>query len=733
MRAISIIVPTRNEEGNIILLIKRIDEVMQKHNITYEIIFIDDHSVDLTQDAITKLKKLYPVQLHIKKGKRGKAQSLIEGFSYAQYPVLAMIDADLQYPPEIMPKMYEKVIRGDGVVVADRKEKRTNFLRSTGSKTCLFVFGKLLHGLDVDVQSGLKIFKKEIIERLHLNPSPWSFDLEFLVKARNAGYTITSVPMVFEKRHAGKSKVNMFNTAWQIAIDALQLKFTKQEVIPFHKEALHKKGQGFHYKGKEFVHFTNLDVSESAFFQTTGKQKITILSIIMFFAIGLAINWRVTFVSLITTLTIIYFTDLLFNFFLILQSFLSPAEIFIKDEDLQKTENWPSYTIFCPLYKEGNVIPQFIDAIERINYPKEKLQVILLLEEDDRETIKMTEKLQLPRYVEVRIPPHSFPKTKPKALNFGLQYATGEYCVVYDAEDIPDPLQLKKVVVAFSKTNKKIKCIQAKLNFYNPFQNLLTRVFTAEYSLWFDLILTGLQSSHSIIPLGGTSNHFPTKELQIMQGWDSFNVTEDCDLGLRLVKHGYQTAIVNSTTLEEANSDVFNWFNQRGRWIKGYMQTYLVHARDPKAFIEKAKLKQFISFQLVIGGKIMSIFINPLMWIITIAYFAFRAYLGTFIESFFPTPVLYMGVLCLVFGNFMYLYYYMIGCARRGHYSLIKYAFLVPLYWLGMSISGWTALYKIITQPHYWAKTHHGLHLQKKQKETSIEPTVYRPQLSIEL
>src|SRR6185436_4286234 len=152
--------------------------------------------------------------------------------------------------------------------------------------------------------------------------------------------------------------------------------------------------------------------------------------------------------------------------------------------------------------------------------------------------------------------------------NYGLHFAKGEYLVIYDAEDIPDPLQLKKAFLAFQKLPSNVACLQAKLNYFNSDQNLLTRFFTAEYSLWFDVILTGLQSIETTIPLGGTSNHFKTKILKQLKGWDPFNVTEDCDLGVRLFKQGYKTAIIESTTLEEANSNTKNWIRQRSRWIK---------------------------------------------------------------------------------------------------------------------------------------------------------------------
>ena len=209
-------------------------------------------------------------------------------------------------------------------------------------------------------------------------------------------------------------------------------------------------------------------------------------------------------------------------------------------------------------------------------------------------------------------------------MNYGLNYVSGDYVVIYDAEDVPEVDQLKKAVLAFKKVPANVACIQAKLNFYNPHQNTLTKLCTAEYSLWFDLVLPGFQSISAPIPLGGTSNHFRRETLRELGGWDAFNVTEDCDLGMRLAKRGYTTAIVDSTTHEEDNSDVLNWYNKRSRWIKGYIQTYFVHMRNPQEYFTAGKGKDF-SFPAHRCGKILSLFINPIMWVTTICYFLFRA------------------------------------------------------------------------------------------------------------
>lgn len=414
-----------------------------------------------------------------------------------------------------------------------------------------------------------------------------------------------------------------------------------------------------------------------------------------------------------------YFVDVLFNLFLVLRTLRKPKVLTVSRDELSKLENnsLPIYTILCPLYKEAQVIPRFLDSISKIDWDSTKLDVILLLEKDDTEAIGAVNNMYLPPYVRVEIVPYSQPKTKPKACNWGLSIARGEYVVVYDAEDSPDPLQLKKAYLTFLKQREDVICLQAKLNYYNPQDNLLTKLFTAEYSLWFDVILTGLQTMNTCIPLGGTSNHFRVKQLRELKAWDPFNVTEDADLGIRLFEHKYKTALIDSTTYEEANSKVKNWLRQRSRWIKGYMQTYLVHTRNPISFVKKNGHHALV-FQLLYGGKIAFIFINPFLWAATIAYFTLNALVGPTIELLYPPYIFYVAIISLIFGNFMYVYYYMIGLSEREHWGLLKYLIFVPFYWLLVSWAGAIALWQLIFKPHYWEKTIHGLN--------KAEPTTTR-------
>jgi cellulose synthase/poly-beta-1,6-N-acetylglucosamine synthase-like glycosyltransferase len=303
-----------------------------------------------------------------------------------------------------------------------------------------------------------------------------------------------------------------------------------------------------------------------------------------------------------------------------------------------KDVEWPTYTILCPLYKEAPVVAQFVQAIKQIDYPVENLQILLLTEANDPETREALFRLDLPAHFSIVTVPPGTPQTKPRACNYGLVQATGEYIVIYDAEDIMDPLQLKRAVLAFANHGPEIVCVQAKLNFYNLTQNLLTRWFTAEYSSWYDLILPGLQRLRLPLPLGGTSNHFRSEVLRALGGWDAFNVTEDCDLGLRLSRYQLDTIVLDSTTYEEANSQFKGWIRQRSRWIKGYAQTYLVHMRHPLRMLRKGQYRQFISLQLLIAGKIISLFLNPFLWLMVAAFFLFRPWVETFYHQIFRPP-----------------------------------------------------------------------------------------------
>jgi cellulose synthase/poly-beta-1,6-N-acetylglucosamine synthase-like glycosyltransferase/glycosyltransferase involved in cell wall biosynthesis len=717
---ISVVIPIFNERQNLPTLIKRLEKSLSAFS--YELLFVDDHSTDGSYQYLRSLRNHHIVVLK-KQGKKGKAFSLLEGFAKARGSILAMIDGDLQYPPEAIPSMIATLSHAD-VVVAQRKANHVPLLRRIMSTCFRFTFGKLLFNLPYDIQSGLKVFKKKVITSIPLDiSSPWSFDLAFLSRAKHEGFRIKTVAITFTPRSKGDSKISPLRSSFELAFQAIALKFTSRRPIPIPPPSSHTmRGAGIHYKKRTYITHSTLSPSLSALQTFYTKQKLFLLIVGLLFGALIVLKPLAALQTVTAVLSIIYFLDVVFNLFLVLKSINTPQELHISQSSLSALSliDLPVYTVLCPLYREVHVLPQFLQAIAALEWPKDKLDVLLLLEEDDKETIEAVKDMMLPSYVRPLIVPNSLPKTKPKACNYGLSYAKGEFLVIYDAEDIPDPLQLKKAYVGFQESDRNVVCLQAKLNYYNQQQNLLTRLFTAEYSLWFDITLPGLQSLGTSIPLGGTSNHFRVSDLVKLQGWDPFNVTEDADLGVRLFNAGYKTAIIDSTTLEEANSAFHNWLRQRSRWIKGYLQTYVVHMRHQS--VSQLKDIHSFMFQLTVGGKLAFIFINPLLWIMTLSYFFLHALTGSFIASLYPSAVFYMAIISLVFGNFLFLYYYMIGCAKREEWGLIKYVFLVPFYWVMISIAGSIAFYQFLVKPHYWEKTVHGLHLKKPVQEPQRKP-----------
>lgn len=344
------------------------------------------------------------------------------------------------------------------------------------------------------------------------------------------------------------------------------------------------------------------------------------------------------------------------------------------------------------------------------DYPKHKLDVRILLEEDDSETIDFVRQMNLPFYFTPIIVPYSLPKTKPKACNYGLIGSRGEYVVIYDAEDRPESDQLKKAYLAFQRLPDDYVCVQAKLNYFNSSQNWLTKLFTQEYSMWFELLLVGIMQVNIPIPLGGTSNHFRAGFLKEVGGWDPFNVTEDADLGIRLYKYHYKTAVLDSRTWEEANSNLKNWIRQRSRWIKGYMQTFFVHMRNPIKFMRTLGLRGTLGYMAMIFGTPFLPLINPIFWALLVIWLLFEPY---WVQALFPGALYYVATIHLVFSNFIFMYMNLVGtyyvirdCALKHQqpfsYSMLRYALLTPLYWVFMSVAAYKALIQLFSKPFYW-------------------------------
>jgi cellulose synthase/poly-beta-1,6-N-acetylglucosamine synthase-like glycosyltransferase len=417
-------------------------------------------------------------------------------------------------------------------------------------------------------------------------------------------------------------------------------------------------------------------------------------------------RWSLIVTSL--TVSLAFLVGIWFKFTMCMSGARHEFRAVVTDEEVAalRDEDLPIYTVLVPCYKESEIVSQLVGNLGRLDYPVDKLEILLLLEADDTETLEAAKASKPPRTVTIVVTPDGQPRTKPKACNVGLMLAHGEYLVIYDAEDRPDPDQLKRAVVGFRKSKTGTVCLQAALNYFNADENLLTRMFTLEYSFWFDYMLPGLDDRRMPIPLGGTSNHFVTAALRDLGGWDPYNVTEDADLGIRAAARGYRVGVIDSTTFEEANNAYGNWIRQRSRWIKGYLQTTLVHSRHPIRLIRTAGLKQAAGFGLLIGGTAVSFLaVIPLYLLFLVSLVLPPSALS----PYFPGWVMWFSLLNLLLGNGLMIWVSMMGAFRRRRHWLVVWALLNPLYWLMHSIAAYKALFQLITRPHYWEKTTHGL------------------------
>ncbi|HYF51756.1 MAG TPA: glycosyltransferase [Planctomycetota bacterium] len=383
-------------------------------------------------------------------------------------------------------------------------------------------------------------------------------------------------------------------------------------------------------------------------------------------------------------------------------------------------EQCPVYTVLVPLYKEAEIVEDLVRALEALDYPRSKLDVKLLLEADDRETAEKIKTITLPPWIEALTVPDGVPRTKPRACNYGLEHARGEFLVIFDAEDRPDANQLKKAVCAFRKLSEKAVCLQAKLNFFNRSHNFVTRFFTLEYTAWFDLYLPGLHALGAPIPLGGTSNHFRTAPLREIGGWDAYNVTEDCDLGIYLQWSGGQTHILDSTTWEEAPTRWWAWVKQRSRWLKGYWQTHLVHTREPLQCLQALGIWKTLLMVFTVGGQVISLLINPFCWMVGIAWLVFQWPL--FDPNRPWTLILVIAATALLLSNFLFVVVHMLGAAQRGFHSLVPVAVLLPFYWLMLSVGAWRGFLQFFYAPFLWEKTQHGIGKSTVAGQTMVAP-----------
>ncbi|MBN9041865.1 MAG: glycosyl transferase family 2 [Rhizobiales bacterium 62-47] len=373
----------------------------------------------------------------------------------------------------------------------------------------------------------------------------------------------------------------------------------------------------------------------------------------------------------------------------------------------------PVYTLIVALYREAASVAALLQAINALDYPLEKLQVMLVVEPDDLETRAAIARLGRMSHIQVLVAPNSGPRTKPKALNWALPFARGSLTAVFDAEDRPEPGQLRAAVAAFRGNGENVACVQASLRIDNFSDSWLSRIFAAEYAGQFDVFLPGLAAMRLPLPLGGTSNHFRTKVLREVGGWDAYNVTEDADLGFRLARYGYRTMTLESSTGEEAPVRFGAWLRQRSRWMKGWMQTWSVHMRAPRRLWRESGLRGVLALNILVGGNVLTALACPFLFVELIACLLSNLTAAT-PNGFLSGQLAPLHIATIAAGYVSTAVVGLMGLAYRGQLRSGWVLLLTPLYWLCLSVAAWRALYQLLREPYRWEKTEHGLARQPR-------------------
>lgn len=368
----------------------------------------------------------------------------------------------------------------------------------------------------------------------------------------------------------------------------------------------------------------------------------------------------------------------------------------------------PVYSVLVALYREKEMVQQLLTALGKLQWPLAKLEIKLVCEADDAETLDALHLMPLPPHIEVVLVPPGTPRTKPKALAYALPLCRGEFVTLYDAEDRPHPLQLVEAWQRFCAEGEDTACLQAPLVVTNGRASLLSLMFAFEYAALFRGLLPWLARRRLVLPLGGTSNHFRRAALDEIGGWDAYNVTEDAELGVRLARYGYRTAVITRPTYEDAPETLAVWLPQRVRWFKGWMQTWLVHMREPGVLWRELGPASFAIMQIMSLGMVVSALVHPFFAVSVLYALVMLVWQGGL--SPYEAAFALVGVTNISFGYAVFIALGLVTLTAGEKTRPLRLVALTPVHWFLLSVAAWLALWEIYRRPHHWSKTPHGKH-----------------------
>lgn len=366
----------------------------------------------------------------------------------------------------------------------------------------------------------------------------------------------------------------------------------------------------------------------------------------------------------------------------------------------------PRVSIMVPLLKENEIAGALIKRLSRLTYPKSLLNIVLVLEEGDDITRQTIARTDMPPWISViEVPQGNRLTTKPRALNYALDFCQGSIIGVWDAEDAPEPDQIERVVTRFQQAPANVACLQGILDYDNSRTNWISRCFTIEYATWWRMLLPGVARLGLVIPLGGTTLFFRRNILEELCGWDAHNVTEDADLGVRLARHGYVTELLPTVTYEEANCRAWPWVRQRSRWLKGFLITWVVHMRDPVQLLRDLGWMRFLGVQTMLLATFSQFACAPLLWSFWLTLFDLPHPIGLTLGA----PTLWLMTAVFILAEVLNLAISMIAVSGPKHRHLMAWVLTTPLYFPMGALAAYKALHEFVVSPFFWDKTQHGV------------------------
>ncbi|MTH76176.1 glycosyltransferase [Paracoccus aestuariivivens] len=369
----------------------------------------------------------------------------------------------------------------------------------------------------------------------------------------------------------------------------------------------------------------------------------------------------------------------------------------------------PVISVMVPMFAEADIADRLIGRLARLDYPRELMDILFVVEETDRITCDALDQTELPRWVRVVHVPDGPIRTKPRALNYALNFCRGQIVGVWDAEDRPEPDQLHKVARGFHFAAPDVACLQGILDYYNPRTNWLARAFTIEYASWFRGTLAGAAALDLVVPLGGTTLFFRRELLEQVGAWDAWNVTEDADLGVRLVRHGFRTEMLDTVTHEEANCRTLPWVKQRSRWLKGFAMTWAVHMRDPKALWRDLGPRRFIGLQVQLAASVSQYLLAPLLWSFWLLGLGLPHPMRNLIEGHLGGHAVSALFTLFIASEALNMAIAVWAVRGKDHRHLIGWVPTMHFYFPLGCLAAWKAIYEVVRRPFYWDKTQHGV------------------------